>query len=114
MYSLDFRKRVLAIKKKEKLTFEATSKRFDIGIRTLFRWANRLEPYTTRNKPATKIDMERLKRDVQENPDRYQYERARMFQVTARGIGKALQRLSITYKKNSVASQARRSNARTV
>jgi hypothetical protein len=36
MYSLDFRKRVFAMKAKEKLTFKQTSKRFGISMRTLF------------------------------------------------------------------------------
>lgn len=107
MYSLDFRKRVFAIKKKEKLTFEQTSKRFGVGMRTLFAWQRRLEPKTKRNKPATKIDMAKLAEDVKKRPDAYHYERARLFGVTAWAIGLALRRLAITHKKNSVSSQAR-------
>jgi transposase len=107
MYSLDFRKRVFAIKKKEKLTFEQTSKRFGVGMRTLFAWQRRLAPKIKRNKPATKIDMEKLKKDIKKRPDAYQYERAQLFGVTAWAIGMALRRLSVTHKKNSVSPQAR-------
>jgi transposase len=104
-YSLDFRKRVFAVQKKEQLTFAETSKRFHVPMRTLFRWQQRLEPKTTRNKPATKIDMVALQRDVERHPDKYQYERAREFGVTQGAIWFALRRLNISYKKNSVSSQ---------
>jgi transposase len=104
-YSLDFRKRVFAVQKKEELTFSQTSERFHIPMRTLFRWQRRLEPKTTRNKPATKIDMVALQRDVKCHPDKYQYERAREFGVTQGAIWFALRRLDVTYKKNSVPSQ---------
>lgn len=101
-YSLDFRKRVFAIKNKEDLTFEATGKRFSIGIRTLFRWQKEIEPKQNRNKPATKINMEKLKADVGKKPDAYLSERAERFGVSVSGIFYALQRMEISYKKNSV------------
>ncbi|MDR0218680.1 MAG: transposase, partial [Enterobacteriaceae bacterium] len=50
-YSLDFRKRVLAYKEKHSLTFEQTSTHFEVAIRTLFRWSNKIEPCLTRHKP---------------------------------------------------------------
>jgi transposase len=105
-YSLDFRTRVFAVKKKEKLTFSATSKRFHIPMNTLFRWQRRMEPKTTRKKPALKIDMNALRKDIQMHPDRFQYERARDFGVTQGAIWFALKRLGISYKKNSVSSQS--------
>jgi len=107
MYSLDFRKRVFAIQNKEGLTFKQTSARFGVGMRTLFSWKTRIKPCTTRNKPATKINMELLKKDVEENPDSFQWERAKKFEMSQRGIGYALKRLGITYKKNSFSSQSR-------
>ena len=57
MYSLDFRKRVFVRKQRDRLTFAQTSKRFGVGMRTVFDWQKCIEPKTTRNKPATKIDM---------------------------------------------------------
>ena len=106
MYSLDFRKRVLAIKEKEQLTFQQTSDRFDVSIRTLFSWIKRIDPKLKRNKPATKIDMEALAKDVEKNPDRFQYERARDYGVSQWAIGRALRRLNIRHKKNSESSQS--------
>lgn len=105
-YSLDFRKRVFAAKKKEELTFSETSKRFHVPMNTLFRWQRRLEPKTTRNKPATKIDMEALRTDMKKHPDKFQYERAKEFGVTQGAIWFALKRMHISYKKNSVSSQS--------
>jgi transposase len=104
MYSLDFRRRVFTIREKENLTFAQTSKRFGVGMRTLFAWQKRIEPKTTRNKPATKIDMEALRKDVRQHPDRFQWERAQDYSVSAWAIGKALRRLNFSFKKNSLAS----------
>ena len=113
-YSIDFRKRVFAVKAKKGLTFEQTSERFDLPIRTLFRWQQRLEPCTTRHKPATKIDMDALKKDVEIHPDKFQWERAMQFKVSPAAICVALKRLEISYKKNTAASQSKRSATSTV
>jgi len=108
-YSLDFRIRVFEIQEREGLTFEQTAARFGVPIRTLFRWKNRLEPCITRNKPAVKIDMEALRKHVQEHPDAYQYERAAVFGVSQGCIFFALKRLGISHKKNTVSSPGRSS-----
>jgi transposase len=98
-YSVDFRKKVFKIKAEKQLNYEETAKYFNIGKTTLVRWNNRLEPKLTREKGATKIDMENLKIDVGLYPDAYQYERAERFGVSQRGIALALKRLGISYKK---------------
>ena len=99
-YSIDFRKKVLEIKKRENLTLAETAARFGVGIASIVRWMHRIEPKTTRNKPATKINREALIKDVEEYPDSYQYERAMRFGVSCTGIGEALKRLKISNKKN--------------
>lgn len=101
-YSLDFRKHVFKIKEKDNLTFQELNKRFDVPLRTLFRWQKRIEPKTKRNKPATKVNMEELRKDVECNPDSYQYERAERLGVCQSAIFYALKRLSITVKKNAI------------
>ena len=105
-HALSFRKHVLKIKLEEKLTLKETSARFKVGIASLVRWMKNLDPKTHRNKPATKIDMEALKRDIEKYPDAYQYERAERFGVTRYGIWHALKRLGVSYKKNPQASQS--------
>lgn len=103
-YSLDFRRQVFKIKQQERLTFEQTSDRFGIPMRTLFRWQQRIEPTLKRNKPSTKIDMNALAKDVKDHPDHYQHERARKFGVTQSAIFYALKRLNISNKKNAISS----------
>lgn len=103
-YSLDFGRQVFKIKHKEKLTFQQVSDRFGVPIRTLFRWQNRIEPKTQRNKQSTKIDMEALAKDIKDYPDHFQYERAKKFGVGQSAIYYALKRLKISYKKNAVPS----------
>lgn len=105
-YSIDFRKKVLKLKAEENLSYEAAAERFKIGKTTLVRWHTKLEPQLTRNKPATKINMEALKQDVEKYPDAYQYERANRLGVSQKGIFEALKRLGVTYKKNSKASKS--------
>ena len=80
-YPLKFREKVFSTKEKLELTFEQTSERFDVPIRTLFRWQRKMEPCTTRNKPATKLDMEKLAKDVELAADDYQWERAKRLGV---------------------------------
>ena len=104
-YSLKFREKVFAVKDKFNLTFEQTSQRFDVDIRTLFRWQNKMEPCVTRNKPATKLDMEALAKDVESAPDDFQWERAKRLGVAERTIGYGLKRLGISHKKNAQAPQ---------
>ena len=70
-----------------------------IGIRTLFRWQRNMTPCMTRDKPATRLDMAQLAKDVEQAPDAYQWERAQRLGVAERTIGYGLQRLGISYKK---------------
>ncbi len=103
-YSLDFRQRVLNIKSERSLSDAELSNIFGISTRSIIRWKRRIEPCYTRNKPATKIDMDKLKRDIENNPDLYQYERANIFRVSNSAICAAIKRLGITHKKNSKSS----------
>jgi transposase len=104
-YSLDFRKKVLAVKERENLSFEDVALRFDIGSKnTVFRWTKQLEPCEKRNKPATKIDMDALVRDVELYPDAYQYERAERLDVSESCVQAALKRVNISHKKNAKTS----------
>lgn len=107
-YSLDFRRRVLAIRERDGLTYEETSARFGVGIATLTRWNKHIErrPYVRRK--GLKIDLHALKQDVLDYPDAYQYERAKRFGVCPKAIWKALKKLGVTYKKSASPPQGRR------
>ena len=61
----------------------------------------------TRDKPATRLDMAELAKDVKMAPDAYQWERAKRLGVAERTIGYGLQRLNVSYKKNAQTSQGR-------
>jgi len=106
-YSEDFRKQVFLIREKEQLTFAETAERFGVAKSSLLRWQSQPQPCKTRNRPAQKIDMSALEKDVEENPDSYHYERAARFNVSEGGIRAALKRLKISHKKKSGASQSR-------
>jgi len=107
-YSIDFRCKVLSVREKEGLTIAEVAGRFCVGVATVVRWLKRLEPQRTRYKPAIKIDRIALARDVREHPDAYQSERAKRLGASEKGIGHALRRMNITYKKNTSASQSER------
>lgn len=107
-YSLDFRKKILSIRSKEKLSFSQTAKRFGVSVNSLFLWSKKVEPKQTKNRPAIKIDKETLMEDIEKYPDAFSYERADRLNVTASGIRSAMKRLKISYKKNSKSSQGLR------
>ncbi|SDW39679.1 transposase [Nitrosomonas communis] len=75
-YPISFRRKVLSIREKENLSIAQVAKRFCVGIASVTRWLKTPDPKTTRNKPATKINMEILAQDVKNYLDAYQYERA--------------------------------------
>lgn len=110
-YSIDFRRKVLDVKKKEGLTFEETAKRFCVGKNSLFLWSKKLEPIEKRNTKPRRIDLSALKKDIEDYPDAYQCERAQRLGVSEHCIFWNLKKLNITYKKNSLSSQSRRRKA---
>ena len=61
-YPSSFRKKVLTIKEKEKLSFIEIAGRFSLSKTTIFNWSKRLDPQKHRNKKPIKIDYEALKK----------------------------------------------------
>ncbi|ABA57890.1 putative transposase [Nitrosococcus oceani ATCC 19707] len=113
-YPSSFRRKVLSVREKEGLTMAQVAARFCVGVASVPRWVKNPEPKLTRHKPATKMDRDALARDVLEHPDAYHYERARRLGVSEKGIGHALPRRGITYKKNAKASAPMRRRAASV
>ena len=66
----------MSVRSQERLTFQQVADRFGVGGASVVRWARCLEPQLTRNKSATRMNMDALARDVEAYPDAYQYERA--------------------------------------
>ncbi|TYP90180.1 transposase [Nitrosomonas communis] len=69
-YPISFRRKVLSVREKENLTIAQVAKRFCIGVASVTRWIKTPDPKTTRNKPATKINMEMLAQDIKNYPTR--------------------------------------------
>ncbi len=105
-YSLDMRHQVLKVRREECLSMNQVAKRFGLSLASVMRWSKTLEPVTKRNKPATKIDMEALKCDVEKYPDAYLKERAERLRVSHNCVWHALKRLNVTYKKNPKSSKS--------
>ena len=102
-YGKDFRQRAMEMLDSGSSGVEV-SKVLNIGYATLHRWKKRqgcgtLAPeYPTRRKPY-KIDEEKLKSYVKENPDAYAYEIAEAIGSKRGTVESALKRLKITRKK---------------
>lgn len=104
-YSLAIRKKILKIRREEGISMAAVAKRFDVGVASVMRWSKCIEAIKTRNR-STKIDEFALKRDIEQYPDAYQFERATRLGVSEYCVWYALKRLNITYKKNSATSKS--------
>ncbi len=105
-YPASFRKKVLSYKNKHNLSIRATARHFEIGINSVVRWLEKPEPSKTKARPPIKISDNALRKDVEDYPDDFLYERAQRFGVTAYGIHLALKRLSLSRKKNAKASKS--------
>jgi transposase len=113
-YSLDFRRKVLTIRKQENLSMAKVALRFGISTSAVMRWTKRLKAKTKRLKPATHIDMELLKTDVRAHPDAYVHERAKRLGASYTGTYHALKRLGVTYKKSAESSKSERRRTATL
>ena len=107
-YPSSFRRKVLSVRSSKGLTIAEVANRFCVGIASVTRWIKNPDPKLTRNKPATKIDMVALAKDIKDYPDAYQYERARRLGVSEKGVGHALRRMGVSYKKNTASPQGGR------
>jgi putative transposase len=104
-YSLDLRKRVVEwIEQGGGVTQAA--KIYKVSRATIYRWLEReeLEP-TKVERRKRKLDWEELRKDVEENPDKKQSDRAKKFGVRPGAISYAFQEMKITRKKKSYATE---------
>ena len=111
MYGISTIKKILFIKYREKLSIRKAAERFCLSPNTVFKWNKGIIPKGKRKCKSRKLDMERLKEDVDKYPDLYQYERAEKFKVSQNCIHKGLKRLGVSYKKNLSTSKGKRRRA---
>lgn len=102
-YSKDFKIRAIAYKN-EGHTKTHVCEVFDIPPMTLTRWMKRLEATGELDNyyPSTrsgKIDMKKLEKDFEDNPNKQLHERAPDYNCTKQAIFYAKKRLKITRKK---------------
>ncbi|MCK4946260.1 MAG: helix-turn-helix domain-containing protein [Alphaproteobacteria bacterium] len=98
-YSISLRRKVISYVEKGGGKREA-SRLFQISPDTLYRWLNSedLAPkkHGSRNR---KIDKEKLRREVDNNPDALLRERAVIFNVSPSAISQALKKMKIVKKR---------------
>jgi transposase len=102
-YDKKFREKVLEHIEKGN-SQEATRKMFGLGKNTIRQWKKlREETGKLGNRPLKrvfrKIDPEKMRRDVKENPDSFDEERAMRFGCSRTGIWSARKKHAITRKK---------------
>jgi transposase len=98
-YDIKFREKVLKHMRENELKPKEVSVLFSIGLNTVRRRLKNITPKVCKRKPW-KLDMEKLRADIEEYPDGYQYERAKRLGVGQNAIFHGLKRLGISYKKN--------------
>ena len=98
-YSIDFKKRAVAYKQ-EGHTFKQLRMAFGIPSETYYDWKEKLEngnyEIKIKRERKRKIDKEKLRQAVAENPDVLLKELARQFNCTATAIFYALEKLDMT------------------
>jgi transposase len=104
------RRKILSIKKKEGLSFVKVGRRFGMSTNTIYKWTKRIEPKVKRERKSKKVEIGVLREEVMKDPDLYQYERAKKFKVSQSTMWRELQRIGVTYKKNTKTSKKERRN----
>jgi transposase len=102
-YSIDFIRKAVEYKQKGH-TFKQLKDVFGIPNETYYQWKEKLESgFYERKKPRQerkrKIDKEKLRQAVKENPDSYLHELAKLFGCSFQAVFAALKKMGITLKK---------------
>jgi transposase len=102
-HSADYRKAAIAFKQAG-YTFREVGEVFKITPRTYYRWIEILETSSSvrieiKRTRKGKIDLDALKKAVEEKPDAYLRELSRMFDCSPSSVYRRLASPSFTYKK---------------
>ncbi|MCW9718097.1 IS630 transposase-related protein [Avibacterium sp. 21-599] len=106
-YPVHFRKKIIEQAKKAERIVDFL-KIYGISTSTFYAWKKEIQPKKGHQKKPRTINNEALLNDVKCFPDATQAERAARMGVTQSAICKALRRLKISRKKNTVSSSSRR------
>ena len=118
MYSIDFIRRAVAYRE-EGHTFKELKGAFNIPAETYYQWREKLgngyDGTKVFRERSRKIDKEKLKKAVEERPDAYLYELARMFCCSPQAVFLMLEKLNITRKKSPLPiTKSLKRNARNI
>jgi putative transposase len=100
-YSTDLRERVIKFVK-DGGTRQEASTRYEVGLRTVFKWLKQPELKKTGPKGPHRIDMDALAAHVAAQPDALLVERAAHFGMSINGVWCAMKRLDLSKKNVAV------------
>lgn len=114
-YSLDLRERAVEAVQGGEGTQEEVAKRFKISISSLKRWLTRTHLEAAKPGPkAPRLDIEALKKVVEDKPDLYLDEYAKLLNTSSSTVSYNLLKLGIRRKKNHTLQRAQRRKAQNI
>jgi len=114
-YSIDLRQRAVHAVEVLSLTQQAAALQFQVGLTTLKRWLKRESLIPGKPGPRnSRLDRERLKALVEQEPDLYLDEYAERLGSKRSTVAYNLQVLNIRRKKNYAVSRAKRKRAHSI
>lgn len=114
-YSVDLRELVLNVLREEGITQEVAAQRFRVSVSSVKRWLHRKS--LTAGKPGPRgprIDVVALKKAVEDKPDAYLDEYAKMLNTSSSTVSYNLLKLGIRRKKNDTLPRTRRRQAQDI
>jgi transposase-like protein len=107
-YSLDLRQRAVEAVREGEGTQEAVAQRFKISVSSLKRWLTRAHLEADKPGPvAPCLDLAALKKVVQDKPDLYLDEYAKLLNTSSSTVSYNLLKLGIRRKKNHTLQRAK-------
>lgn len=112
---MDLRERAVEAAQEGEGTQEEIAKRFKISVSSLKRWLKRKHLEADKPGPiAPRLDLEALKKVVQDKPDLYLDEYAKLLDTSSSTVSYHLLKLGIRRKKNHTVQRAERRKTQTI
>jgi transposase len=114
-YSLDLRERAVEAAQEGEGTQEEIAKRFKISVSSLKRWLKRKHLQADKPGPVgPRLDLEALKQVVQDKPDLYLDEYAKLLNTSSSTVSYNLLKMDIRRKKNHTIQRKKRRGAQNI